>query len=150
MTKIVLQKQTVQVGEFQLLNWSWEHNRWGGCWQVHCTPDLSSQILLTKHAVPSRCSTASKLLKDMNLQMSQNLPAVVLFYYYKQITMKSRCYTAMKYTLLGCFVTGPNQNQMASFCWLHWALDMALLPFRRRKPDVAKWPFSVVEEQSSK
>lgn len=49
--------------------------------------------------VLSRCSTVSVLLKGMNLQMSQNSPAVIFFsfcsIYNKQITMKSRCCTAI-------------------------------------------------------
>lgn len=64
---------------------------------MYCIPDLGRQVLLVEHMVLSSCSTVSMPLKEMNLQMSQNPPAVMFFSFCgisnKQITMKSWCHT---------------------------------------------------------
>lgn len=44
------------------------------------TSDLGRQFLFVEHFVLSRCSIASVWLKEMNLQLLQNLPAGFFFF----------------------------------------------------------------------
>lgn len=112
----------------------------------HCIPDLGGQVLLVEQMVLFRCFTVSILLKDINLQIAQNLPAVVFFSFCsmdnEQITMKFRCHIATWCISLSRFVGGPNQNQITSFYQLPRVLEMTVLAFGSLwKPDATSGHF---------
>lgn len=85
MTKMTLQKQTQRAhpeGADSSSDWtdlgnSADHMEADS----YCTSDLGRQFLVVEHLVLSRCSIASVWLKEINLQLSQNLPAAIFYFY---------------------------------------------------------------------